>query len=130
MMNVVFALLAKGAFSDAIEGVNSKKFSLAPLKCSKSPLPFHKNSFIDLWLITFTISRTIRETTSRYPQLRYFHFLYCYMKYYWPPLLYLARQPLFVPFGKRQNFNYLQPLNSYFINLSLVVLSSNNFTSI
>ena len=43
-----------------------------------------------LWLVTFTISRTIRETTSFYPQLRYFHFLYSYMKCCWLPLLQLA----------------------------------------
>ena len=82
MMNVVFALLAKGAFSDVIESVHSKKFSLALLACSRSPPSFHRNSVIDLWLITFTISPTIREATSFYPQLRYFHFLYFYMKCY------------------------------------------------
>ena len=38
MMSVMFVLLAKRAFSDAIEGVNSIKFSFAPLVCSK-PLP-------------------------------------------------------------------------------------------
>ena len=74
--------------------------------------PFQKNSVIDLWLITFTLSRTIRKTTSFYPQLSYFHFLYCGMKCCWLPLLELARQPLFVSFGKLQNFNYLHPLNN------------------
>ena len=67
MMNVVFSLLAKGAYSDVIGGVNSKTFSLAPLAFSRSPPSFHKNSVIDLWLITFTISRKIRGTTSFYP---------------------------------------------------------------
>ena len=42
-------------------------------------------------------------------QLRYFHFLYCYMKCCWLLLLELARQPLFVPLSKPQNFNYLHP---------------------
>ena len=37
MINVVFVLLAKRAFSDDIKGVNSKDFSLAQLACSKSP---------------------------------------------------------------------------------------------
>ena len=64
MMNVAFALLAKGASPDVIEGVNSKNFALAQLACSRSPLSFRKNSVLDLWLITFTISCTIRETTS------------------------------------------------------------------
>ena len=54
MMNVVFALLAKGAFPDVTEGVNSKKFSLAPPACSRYPPSFHKNSVIDLWPIKFT----------------------------------------------------------------------------
>ena len=52
MMNVVFALLAKGAFFDVIEGVNSKKFSFAPLVSSRSPPSFHKNSVSDLCNIT------------------------------------------------------------------------------
>ena len=30
MMNVVFALLAKGAFSDVIGGVDSKKLKISP----------------------------------------------------------------------------------------------------
>ena len=47
MMNVAFVLLAKGAFSDVIEGVNAKNFSLAPLACSRFP-SFHKNNVIDL----------------------------------------------------------------------------------
>ena len=66
MMNVVFILLANEAFSDVIESMNSKKFLLAPLACSRPP-SFHKYNVIDLWLITFTMSRAIRETT----QLRY-----------------------------------------------------------
>ena len=79
MMDVVFVLLAKGAFFDVIQGVNSKSFPLVLLECFR-PHFFHKHSVIDLWLITFTISRTIRETTGFYPLLRCFHFLYCYMK--------------------------------------------------
>ena len=67
MMNVVFALLAKGAFSNVTEGVNSKQVLLAPLACSRSPPSFHKNSVIDLWLITFRMSRIIRETSNFYP---------------------------------------------------------------
>ena len=126
-MNVVFALLAKGAFSDFIEGVNSKNVLLAPLAFSRSPPSFHnihKNSVIDLRLRTFTISRAIMETTSFFPQLRYFHFLYFYVKCCWPPLLLdLARQPLFVSFGRLQNFDYLHPLNNHFLDLSLVVTS-------
>ena len=35
MMNVVFALLAKRAFSDVIEGMHSRNFSLAPLVYSR-----------------------------------------------------------------------------------------------
>ena len=100
-----------------------KKFSLPPLACSRSPPSFHNNSVIDLWLIIFTISHTIRETTSFYPQLRYSHFLCFYMKCCWPPLLDLARQSLFVLFGKLQYFNYLHPLNNHLLNLSLVVTS-------
>ena len=121
MMDVVFALLAKGTFFNVIEGVNSKNFLLAPLPCSRSPPSFHKDSVIDLWLKICKISRTIRETTSFYPQLSYLYLLYCYMKRCWPPLLDLARQPLCVPFGKLQDFNYLHPLNNHFLNLSLVV---------
>ena len=87
MMNVVFALLAKGDFSDIVEGVNPTNFSLAPFACSRSPIFFQKNSVIDLWLTMFKISRTIRETTSFYRQLTYFHFLCFYMKCCRPPLL-------------------------------------------
>ena len=87
MMNVVFALLAKGDFSDIVEDVNPINFSLAPFACSRSPPFFQKNSVIDLWLIKFKISSTIRETTIFYRQLRYFHFLCFYMKCYRPPLL-------------------------------------------
>ena len=47
MMNVISGLLAKGALSNFIEGVNSKNFSLAPLACSK-PRSFHKYNVIDL----------------------------------------------------------------------------------
>ena len=34
-MNVMFALLAKRAFSDVLEGLSSKNFSFAPLSCSR-----------------------------------------------------------------------------------------------
>ena len=122
-MSVVFALLAKGAFFDVIGGVDSKKVSFAPLASSRSPPSFHKNVVSDLWLITFAISRTITETTSFSPQMRYFHILYFYTKCCRPTLLELARQPVFVPFGKLQNFNYLHHLNNHFLNLSLVVTS-------
>ena len=44
-MNVVFILLAKGAFSDVVEGVSSKILSLAPLACSKSPA-FRMNNVV------------------------------------------------------------------------------------
>ena len=71
MINVVFILLAKGAFCDAIEGLHSKKFSFAPLGCS-SPPSFHKNNFIHLWLIIFTIPCTIRAKTSVYPPTEIF----------------------------------------------------------
>ena len=74
MMSVVFALLAKGAFSIIIGGVNSNKLSFAPLASSRSPPSVHKNSVSDLWLITCVISRTITETISFSPQLRYFNF--------------------------------------------------------
>ena len=39
----------------------------------------------------------------------------------WAPLLELARQPLFLPFGKRQNFDYLHPPNNDLLSPSLVV---------
>ena len=73
MMSTIFVLLAKGAFADIMEGVNSKKFSLSPLASSRPP-SFHKHSVINLRFITFKLSHTSRETTSFYPQLRYFHF--------------------------------------------------------
>ena len=38
MMNVMFALLARRAFSDVLMGVNSKNFSFASLACSKPAL--------------------------------------------------------------------------------------------
>ena len=80
MMNVVFTLRAKGAFSDFKEGVNSNSLSLSPLACSRFPPSFHKNTVSDLWLITCTISRKIRETASFYRQLRYLHFFYFCIK--------------------------------------------------
>ena len=46
MMNIVFVLLSKGAFTDVKEGANSKKFSLAPFACSRPP-SFHTNDVID-----------------------------------------------------------------------------------
>ena len=45
------------------------------------------------------------------------------MKCCWPPPLEVARQPLFVPVGKLQNFNYLHPLSNQLLNLSLAVTS-------
>ena len=45
MINVMFLLLAKGAFSNVIEGVNSKNFSLAPLVCARRS-SFHVNNVI------------------------------------------------------------------------------------
>ena len=44
------------------------------------------------------------------------------MTCYWPPLLDLDRQPLFVPFGKLQSFNYLlPPFYNRLLNPSLVI---------
>ena len=60
MMNVMFVLLAKRAFSDVIEDVYSENISLAPLSCSKS-IAFCLNSAIYLLLTTFTISRTFMK---------------------------------------------------------------------
>ena len=37
MMNVMFALIAKRVFSDILEGVSSKDFSLALLACLRPP---------------------------------------------------------------------------------------------
>ena len=47
MMNVIFTLLANRAFSSGIEGVNSKKVSLASLALLK-PLFFRMNTAINL----------------------------------------------------------------------------------
>jgi len=61
------------------------------------------------------------ETLSYYLQLRYFQFLYCYTKSCWPAVPEVAKQPLFLSLGKRQNLNYLNPLINHFLNPSLVV---------
>ena len=59
MMNVMFVLFANRAFSNVIDGVNSKTVSLAPLACSKPPSLYLSN-IIDLWLIAFTISCAVK----------------------------------------------------------------------
>ena len=52
MMNVMFALIAKRAFSDVPQGMSSKTFLLAPLACSRPPfvkrLAYKIYSFSDL----------------------------------------------------------------------------------
>ena len=59
MINIVFVLLAKRAFSDITEGVDSKNVSLILLVWS-SPPSHCMNKSINLWLITYTISLTFK----------------------------------------------------------------------
>ena len=50
-MNIMFVLLAKRAFSDVTESVNSKNFLLAPLATSTPPALCMDNA-INIWLAT------------------------------------------------------------------------------
>ena len=54
MNNIMSTLLAKRAFSDILEGMNSNNCLLAPLVCSKPPF-FCVNNSLSFYLIAFTV---------------------------------------------------------------------------
>ena len=74
MVNVMFILLTKRAFPNIIEGVNSKPCLLAPLEWIHPP-------FFCITYTTYNIYNFshILGKTNFYPQLRYFHVLFCCM---------------------------------------------------
>ena len=135
MMNIIFVLLAKKAFCNVVECMNSKIFCSLCLCFHRKPQSFSMNNVINLLVITCAISCTFRRESSCCPLLRYFYFLFSCMTCCSSPLLELARQPLSVPFAKLQHFNFLHPpphkspLKSI-PGGDIEVLSSYNFSSV
>ena len=61
MINVVFVMLTKEAFSDVIQGVNSKHFLLAPLSCSTPSFCWNNYRLIayNIYDTTHTLGRQL-----------------------------------------------------------------------
>ena len=111
MMNVMVVLLAKNGIFLCYRGHEFKNLFACSARVFKSPYPLHEKFYYLMAYNIYNFSCIFYRggEASFYPQLRYFQLFALLHEYCWLPLLEFDRQPLFVPFGRLQNFNCLYP---------------------